>query len=369
MKVFISSVISGYESFRDAAAEAVRVLGHQVIRAEDFPADAGAPQQVCLKGVREADLVLLLMGERYGYIAPSGLSATHEEYRESKERRPILVFVESAASRDIQQRAFVDEVQSYVAGHFRATFVTEQDLKDSVTLALHRHEMSIAASPVDEEEMLARAANLPSSGRGMPSSATLFMGLAGGPRQQVLRPTEIEDPALECKIMKEALFGAVKLFDTARGSASRIDGGALIVEQPGGAASVRVDELGTVQLVVPARNQDKSGSYGFQSLIEEDVLHKISQALLFSGWLLDEIDVVTRLSDIVIVAGLSGANYMGWQTRADAAASGGSVKLGNAGEWICVQLSPPRRNRAALLMDTARIAEDIVTLLRRKMRS
>ena len=36
MKVFVSSVIEGFEEFRDAAANGARVLRHHVLRAEDF---------------------------------------------------------------------------------------------------------------------------------------------------------------------------------------------------------------------------------------------------------------------------------------------------------------------------------------------
>ncbi len=54
MRVFISSVITGYEHFRVAVAAAVESLGHEVIRAEDFGASPGTPQQACLGGVRRA---------------------------------------------------------------------------------------------------------------------------------------------------------------------------------------------------------------------------------------------------------------------------------------------------------------------------
>ncbi len=94
MRVFISSVITGYEHFRDAVAAAVESLGHEVIRAEDFGASPGTPQQACLGGVREADVVVLLVGARYGAIQPSGHSATDEEYREARESKQVLVFVE-----------------------------------------------------------------------------------------------------------------------------------------------------------------------------------------------------------------------------------------------------------------------------------
>ncbi len=83
MKVFISSVVSGFESFRDAAAAGIEALGYTVIRSEDFGAVAASSQQTCLEGVRVADVVVLLLGARYGFLQPAGLSATHEEYREA----------------------------------------------------------------------------------------------------------------------------------------------------------------------------------------------------------------------------------------------------------------------------------------------
>ncbi len=106
MKIFISSPISGYESFRDAAAEAVETLGHQVVRAEDFPASARTPQQACLGALRASDLVVVLLGAHYGAEQPSGLSATHEEFRERRETKPVLVLSESHVERDPRQSDF-----------------------------------------------------------------------------------------------------------------------------------------------------------------------------------------------------------------------------------------------------------------------
>jgi hypothetical protein len=64
----ISSMISGLESFRDAAADAARTIGHEVRRSEDFAASTLSPQRVCLEGVRWADVVVVLLGARYGDV-------------------------------------------------------------------------------------------------------------------------------------------------------------------------------------------------------------------------------------------------------------------------------------------------------------
>jgi len=43
VKIFISSLIADYDAYRDAAERAVTALGHEVVRAEDFAAQAGTP--------------------------------------------------------------------------------------------------------------------------------------------------------------------------------------------------------------------------------------------------------------------------------------------------------------------------------------
>jgi hypothetical protein len=65
VKVVISSVISGMEEERTAARQAAETLGHTVTAAEDFRASPQTPQQVCLGAVRDADVVVLLLGARY----------------------------------------------------------------------------------------------------------------------------------------------------------------------------------------------------------------------------------------------------------------------------------------------------------------
>ena len=116
MRIFISSVISGFESHRDAAASAVEDLGHEVVRAEDFGATTSSPQKACLAGVRKPDLTILLLGTRYGAKQPSGLSATHEEYREAQGRQPVLAFVQEQVDYEVPQADFIREVREWETG-------------------------------------------------------------------------------------------------------------------------------------------------------------------------------------------------------------------------------------------------------------
>jgi hypothetical protein len=111
MKVFISSLITGMESLRAAAKEAVSQLGHDPVMAEDFGVRPNSPQVACLDGLRKSGLVILILGEDYGTIQSTGLSATYEEYREAKNRHPVIAFVQEGVQRKGEQAAFVKEVQ------------------------------------------------------------------------------------------------------------------------------------------------------------------------------------------------------------------------------------------------------------------
>jgi hypothetical protein len=81
MKSFISSLISGFEPFREAVRFAITNLRHEAVMAEEFGAQPNSPQIACLKGVRSADLVILILGENQGSIqGTSGVSPTHEGF-------------------------------------------------------------------------------------------------------------------------------------------------------------------------------------------------------------------------------------------------------------------------------------------------
>lgn len=139
MRVFISSVIGGMEGFRNAAAEACETLGHEAVRAEDFSAIPDSPRSACLEEVRSSDVMLLILGARYGVRQASGLSATHEEYKAArKTQRPVLVMVQKDVDREPLQGLFVQEVQDWETGHYTASFGSPEELFRETIGALHQ---------------------------------------------------------------------------------------------------------------------------------------------------------------------------------------------------------------------------------------
>jgi hypothetical protein len=368
MKIFVSSVVRGFQEYRDAAVRAAKALRHEVKRSEDFTASSATPQQTCLAGVRWAEVVVMILGARYGERQSSGLSATHEEYREARERGSVLVFVENGVTHEPAQQEFLREVRGWESGHVTASFSSGEELRDAVTVALRDLELSRAIGPVDEGEMLGRAQTLLSDVRRHSQGMILTMVVTGGPRQQVLRPRELESPQLEEDVTREALFGAFRVLDRAEGTRPSIRDNALVIEQ--GRASILIDQLGSVRLTL-SMERSRTGRDVFPVLsgvaIREDIEEALRRALAFIGWILDRIDPIRRVVDVVVIASLDGA--MAWRTRAEHERSPNSVSIRMSNEPAAAQLTPARRHRAALSQDVASIAEDLGALLGRKMKS
>ena len=193
VKVFISSVISGLEEHRTAAREG-REPRHAVIASEDFGASQGSPQQVCLAGVREADVVILLLGMRYGTPQASSLSLDHEEYRAVRGTKPVLVFVQAGVTPepDQQRHSSRRSTAGRAAPTRNRSSARPPRSVTAVTRALHDWELSQQAGPVDDKELLARAARRRrrSESSHSPGAPLLHVVVAGAPAQQLLRPAK-----------------------------------------------------------------------------------------------------------------------------------------------------------------------------------
>ncbi|MGZ3471624.1 MAG: DUF4062 domain-containing protein [Isosphaeraceae bacterium] len=358
----MSSVMRGLEVARESAVRAARSLRHEVKRAEDFGASPASPQQTCLAGVRWAEVVLLILGGRYGEPQQSGLSPTHEEYREAKDRCSVLAFIQEGVEREPAQDRFVAEVRDWESGYYTASFSTPEELHDEVVRALHELELAHATGPLDENEMLERArAMIPAERHA--SDATLAVAIAGGPRQQVLRPTELEAPDLDRAMQQAALFGDAPVLDRSLGTRVQRRGDFLLLEQDRG--SVLIDQMGSIRIVMPARAERTGARYELPVIIEEEVSERLQRALRFAGWALDHVDRVRRISDVVPVAGLHRGGC-GWRTRAEQEASPTSMQFPQGPDPVLVHLFPARRHRAALSQDAAALAEDLKVLLRRE---
>ncbi len=341
--------------------------------AEDFGAQARSPQIACLTGLRQSDLVVLVLGTRYGAKQASGLSATHEEYREARGRKPILTFIQQGEA-EPDQAALIDEAGAWESGLFRAAFSTPDELRDLVTRALHDYGLAHASAPLDPSALARRAQELlPESGHGRSSGVALHLAVAAGPEATVLRPAELETPTLGEEMEQRALFGNTALFDRRVGTETRLQSGSLICFQErsyNARAEIRLWGTGDVRFILPAREEEERGGMGLPVVIEEAVASRLAAALGYTAWLLNHIDPTERITHVALAAALIGEGAMGWRTRSEHAASptsGSFDAFGREREREApVMLAPPHRVRAALSMDARRIVEDLVVLLRRR---
>lgn len=136
--VFLSSVRRGLEQERDNLPALIGAIGHECKRFEDYTAQPVPSRQACLRGVDQADVYLLLLGGRYGEpVFDSGLSPTEEEFTRTRQRGiPMLVFVKQGIEVEPRQQAFIEQVEDYTSGRFRAGFTSAVDLQPKVASAL-----------------------------------------------------------------------------------------------------------------------------------------------------------------------------------------------------------------------------------------
>lgn len=372
MKVFLSSLISGFEELRDAAADGAATLGHSVVRAEDFGASASSPQSACLRAARESDIVVLVLGERYGWVQPSGLSATHEEFREVRESHPVLAFIEAGVEPEERQRDFIQEAQSWDGGLYTAEFDSPDELRKLVVRALHDHELVAGSTTADDAEIERRAVNLvPQPSNGFVSQTQLVVAVAGGPARSVLSPSALENPELIKYLHSQTLTGPSAVLNISDGTDTAIEGDSISLRQTHHRFQLREDgSILVEQPAMPARTGGDAASM-LRSIIEEDIRERIETTIRLGGTVLDYFDGPQRLSHVSVVAAIRGSVHAGWRTRAEAAANPNSMSLGmgQSESEAVIRLSPSVRRRGVLLQDTARLAEDFTVRLRRVVKS
>ncbi len=366
VRVFVSSLMrEPFGPLREAACSAITLLGCEPARAEDYAASRSSPRAACLAGVRAADAVVLILGSEYGSCQASGLSATHEEYREAREESlPVLAFVEEGVGPEPQQAEFIREVRDWERGHYTASFRDAPDLEAKVIQGLHRLVLEQTATPPDGAELEERArALIPSHTHNR--GPMLVVATVGGPARQVIRPADLESVEMRRYLEDHAHGGADAVLSHAFGTDASVRGDTIILEQRDSGAKVALSEIGSIVVAQPMTRQDSWHS-GLPSIIEEEITESLGRALRFSAHVLDHVDPQSRISHVAVVVALLDAGYLPWRTREEQNRSPHAATMGLSGRnRIEATLSPPTRQRAALSSDTQRLSEDLTVRLRR----
>ena len=364
MKVFVSSVISGFESYRKAVCEAVESLGYTVIKAEDFNASPSSPRVACLDGVRAADAYILICGERYGDVQDSGYSATHEEYIEAKKKSRVFALIQQGVQRDNRQADFVDEVRRYATGHFTGDFSSEADLKKTCTTILHRWTLSNAGQKFDADEAVTRANSLVGYVDGNNSynrETRLQVIVVGGPPQAVIRPSELVSDKFRAQVNQLAVYGSAPIFLRSEGTEEKALEDRLLFKQQ--SASLLIDEMANMSIMLKPDQMD-----GYRPvIIHEDIVQKIAKALEFSAAFLEMVDRGHSLGHVVVAVALINGDNKEWRTRAEDAQNNNSFRIGmGQRENLVAFLRPAHMDRMSLSIDIMRNAEDFAVKLKQQ---
>lgn len=366
MRVFVSSVIGGMERHRDAVSDAIEALGYAVIRSEQIGPSTDTPRRLCMEVARTADLTIVLLGARYGEPQSSGLSATHEEFREARDHGTVAVLVERDVDPEPRQRKFLEEAQDWATGRLTDTFTDPDDLRSKVTRVLHEHALRQQNVSPDSSGLVERAQSLLPT-RPHHSSSRLHVIVTGGPRQEIVPPSTLDDKVFSKPIMQRALFGPEPVFTPEQGTRTLLERGHLRLEQ--NSSAITLSEDGAVVVSVPAMRREHEIRVGLPVLIEDDIRSALAAALGFIGWLLDEVDSLRRLSHIVVLGAIEGGSMLGWRTRAEHAANLGRVMMSmRQHDLVTVPEKPTVRHRAQLTANRDALVEDLVARFRREFR-
>src|SRR5215213_1159029 len=95
LTVFVCSTFSDLSAEREAVLDAIRRLQLQHDSMEFFGARAEQPIETCLEEVRRSDVIVVIVGHRYGSIAPDlGISYSEAEYSEGyRLGKPCLIYI------------------------------------------------------------------------------------------------------------------------------------------------------------------------------------------------------------------------------------------------------------------------------------
>lgn len=227
-RVFVSSVVEGFQAFRDAARHGIVDAGGQpVLVNEDFPALPISPRNACLDGVESADIYLCIIGSRAGSKAPSGKLITEEEYEHARTlRRPALVFgIEGPREADAE--AFLERLSRYVTGQYRVMVADAPGLRRSIAAALQPLVRSLSL-PLSDPRIVAEALT-----GAAPHSQEVVLRLVIAPERddEVIDPMAMDEPEFLRVVQEIGHSRAVQLMDYAHAKQQRVDRNEVIVEQ------------------------------------------------------------------------------------------------------------------------------------------
>lgn len=318
LRVFVSSVMEGFDEYRAAARAGIEAAGCAPVLVEDNPSLDASPRNACLDGVESCDAVVVLVGRRGGYPAPSGKLVVEEEYEHAAGRSiPTLVFIQTGVVRDAEADGLAARLSEYVAGRFRRSFADPTDLAAEVESAVRPVAGAGRSPSMDRRRMDELLASPPDFGH----EVVLRVVVAPGRQDETVVPVEQLDDerGFRFDFIQLGTDRDVGLFDqTARKEPER-GPRSLIVSQrgsggPGQTVRAEMTEDGwlTIDVNVTGADErsrrDPMAGFNLYPVIVEEVAEHAATALRFARRVYEHIDPHGRHSGLLVNASLGSLN-------------------------------------------------------------
>jgi hypothetical protein len=289
-RVFVSSVMDGFEEYRQAARDGIRAAGGEAVLAEDFPSLPVSSRTACLDGVASCDIYIAIVGGRGGWTAPSGKLVVEEEYEEARHRRlSILTFIQDT-DRDGDAEHLARKLSDYIEGRFRETFSTPDTLQTAVKRALEPM-IQHYARPEADTSVIEERLREPSPIR---NETSIRFVLEPERNDELIDPVSLESEELEHQLFEIGHSPRVRLFSYQRGKRPQLRPDAVVIVQADD--SRHRDGVDEVHLALTAQGllaidinvtgraaSNFSGHWNyFPVIVEDDVISALKKSFAFA---------------------------------------------------------------------------------------
>ena len=370
LRVFVSSVIQGFEPCREAAREAIADTGGEpVLVNEQSPALNASSRSACLDAVGSCDLFVLLIGARGGWRTPSGQLVVEEELAEAVRRKlPVFVFIQSV-QRDQDAQQLVQKLSDYVSGYFRVEFNTPAHLQGEVARALRPH----LESPAQEFMSIDPIAPHLEHPHQFHDQTSLRLAVAPERAEEVFDPVALHSEDFQHRILELGHKREIALFryQSAKEPADfRAD--ELVIKQPlgddwrQGREGVRLGICVSGLILMDANvtgRSERENSYSMADIftISTDTIDALLRSQFrFVHALYEEIDPHKRYGRFLWNAALTGLGHRSFVRGPQQEKHSYSMNMSNAEEPLVAHAAPRLLSRADLASPAKEIERAIL---------
>jgi hypothetical protein len=288
-RVFVSSVMDGFEEYRLAARQGIITAGGTPVLVEDFPSLPLSPRTACLEGVASSDIYIGIVGHRGGWTAPSGKLVVEEEYEEARRHKlRTLAFIQDS-ERDEGAARLVRLFSDYIAGMFRQRFSRAEDLRTAVERALAPLMEHYTRSETDHTMIEARLKNI----HKIPYHTTLRVVLEPDRQGELIDPVALESPEVKQQLFEIAHSRHVGLFSFEHAKTTHVRADALVMLQSQERRSEGIDEVRlevttsgalSIDVNVTGRAQKRGHplDWNLHVIVDDDVIAALKKCFAFA---------------------------------------------------------------------------------------